>query len=384
MATKKTAPQKYATHITTPAGKRVYVSGRTKEELDEKIFRARVEMRAGVDITDETLFSDYAKAWLPIYKKAMIRPSSYAILETQLNTHVLPFFDGLRIKDIRPTDVQLFLNNIAPYSKSLQTKCFGLLRNILTAAVEDGLIVKSPIRKDMGISAEEPEEEEPLTDEQAQRLLTALEGTRAYTFCLIALATGMRRGEIIGLMWDDIDFDKRIITVTHNKSFEMNKPDAPVTELLKTEAAHRNLPMSQHLTEHLLSLKETSTSPFVVCMSNGESLSKSAFRSLWSNVERRTVGKGRTPRELGETYGGVKVILDFDVHPHQLRHTYITKLFEKGLDLKQVQYLAGHKKPEMTLRIYTHYRNKQRAAETHTQVCTALDYLAPASVATTA
>ena len=63
------------------------------------------------------------------------------------------------------------------------------------------------------------------------------------------------------------------------------------------------------------------------------------------------------------------------MHPHLLRHTYITQLFEAGLDIKQVQYLAGHSKPEMTMRVYTHYRQKQRAGETREKVHAALNYL---------
>ena len=61
--------------------------------------------------------------------------------------------------------------------------------------------------------------------------------------------------------------------------------------------------------------------------------------------------------------------------PHAFSRSHITHLFEAGLDLKQVQYLAGHATPEMTLRVYTHYREKQRAEETQKQVLSALEYL---------
>ena len=371
----KKTPKSFATHITTPTGERVYVRGKTKEEFEKKLFQAQVEMQAGVDITSDITFRDYAEVWLKAYKKGKVRPTTYTLHRTNLDLHVLPFFGDMRLKDVRATHVQIFLTSMLGYSKSLQTKCLQQVRSIFQSAEADGLIVKSPVRKDAKVTAPDPAEEQPLTDEQVRALLDALVGTRAYTFCLIALSTGMRRGEILGLMWRDINFKDGIITVSHNKAFPMNDTDAPVTELLKTEAAHRRLPMGQCLTEHLHELKATSDSPYVLSMEGGESLSKSAFRSMWSAVTRRTAGKGRTPRELGATYGEMKVTLDFDVHPHQLRHTYITKLFEKGLDIKQVQYLAGHSRPEMTLRIYTHYCEKQRAAKTHEQVCGALDYL---------
>ena len=375
MAKKKATPKTFATHSTTPTGERVYLRAKTKEELEEKVLQARMELRAGVNISQDIPFADYAKTWLKAYKEGKVRPSSYAILETNLNTHVLPYFSDMKLRDVKPLHIQLFIRSLSDYSKSLQTKCLLLVRGIFQSAADNGLIARSPVRKEDRVNVANPPEEEPLTNEQARALLLALEGTRAYTFCLIALSTGMRRGEILGLMWGDIDFEGGLIHVSHNKSFVMNETDAPVTELLKTEAARRKLPMGQVLTEHLQKLRVTSTSPFVLSMGNGESLSKSAFRSMWKAVDRRTVGKGRVPRDLGKKYGGMEVSLDFDVHPHLLRHTYITQLFEAGLDIKQVQYLAGHSKPEMTMRVYTHYRQKQRAGETREKVHAALNYL---------
>ena len=378
MSKTKTEKRVFATHITSPAGKRIYLRAGSKEELEQKKLEAKIAMRAGVDLTDETTFADYARLWLVAYKKKTLRPASYITLETQLEGHVIPFFGDVRVKDVKPLMIQAFLNEIAPYSKSLKDKCFGLVKSIFAAAVDDGLILRTPVRADMKIVPSPSKEEEPLTDEQARRLLDAVNGSRAYTFCLIALSTGMRRGEILALKWENVDFDENVIRVRHNKSFTMKDGDAPVTELLKTEAARRDLPMSPLLREHLLSVRDKS--PFVLHMENGKSLSKSAFRTVWKNIDRRTAGKGDVPRQLGESYGGVRVTLDFDVHPHLLRHTFITKLFEEGLDIKQVQYLAGHSTPEMTMKVYTHYRAKQRAAGTHEQVCSALNFLAAPAV----
>ena len=379
MAKKKSAPKTHATHITTPTGDRVYVRGRTKEELEKKVLQARIEMHAGVDITSDLTFREYAETWLTAYKKGKVRPTTYTLHETNLRLHILPFFGEMKLKDVKAIHIQLFLGTITEYSKSLQTKCLQMVRAIFRSAATDGLIVRSPVQDDVKITTPDSAEEEPLTDDQSRALLDAVRGTKAYTFCLIALSTGMRRGEILGLMWGDIDFKNNVIHVRHNKAFPMGASDAPVTELLKTEAARRDLPLGSMLREHLHELRAESGSPYVLCMENDESLTKSAFRSLWGVVERRTAGKGRVKRELGSGYGKVQVVLDFDVHPHLLRHTYITKLFEQGLDLKQVQYLAGHSTPEMTLRVYTHYRGRQRAAQTHSQVVAALDYLAPAS-----
>ena len=77
------------------------------------------------------------------------------------------------------------------------------------------------------------------------------------------------------------------------------------------------------------------------------------------------------PRTLGTKkarYGSVERCIDFEVTPHLLRHTFLTRCFENGLDMKEVQYLAGHKTPELTMRIYLHYQAEERKKTTFSKV----------------
>ena len=106
-------------------------------------------------------------------------------------------------------------------------------------------------------------------------------------------------------------------------------------------------------------------------MDNGGALSQTSFSNLWDMVRRRTVNDAA---DLGTPARNSKMVrsLDFHVTPHQLRHTYITRLFESGLDIKEMQYLAGHTTIDMTLRVYTHYQHESRRKETAKKVCEAL------------
>ena len=370
----------YGTHVTTPTGTRVYVSGRTKKERDDKVQQMRQELLSGVNIVDDTLFEDYARQWLRVYK-AKIRPGSRELVRANLENHVIPFFQGQTLREIRPMHLQIFLNGIADYSNSLQAKCVQIVKAIFRTATTNRLISVSPVDPDtFKAGGDTSPEVQPLTLEQTKRLLDAVRGTRAYTFCLLALTTGLRRGELLGLMWEDIDLDEAhpMIHVRHNKAIPANKADAPVTELLKTEAASRNIPLPAGTARHLRDLKEQAGpgAVFVLAMENGKSLTRSSFRSLWEIVATRTEGDDR---KIGQKVRGSKtglVCLDFTCHPHQLRHTYATRLFEAGCDVKQVQYLLGHSKPEMTMRIYVHYQEQTRARETSDSVNAALGALA--------
>jgi len=94
--------------------------------------------------------------------------------------------------------------------------------------------------------------------------------------------------------------------------------------------------------------RDRSSSKFVLSLKSKKVMTLSAFRSMWKLVE----------RELPETH----------ITAHILRHTYITRLFEAGLDVKEIQYLAGHSTMDMTLSVYTHYDRKNREQQTAEKV----------------
>lgn len=379
MATKSNK-KRYGTHVTTHTGKRVYLSGGSRKELADKVAQARVELGVGVDISDATTFRQYAETWRKAYKVGKIRANSLATLDTNLYSHVIPFFGDRKLRDIKPLDIQLFLGSISQYSKSTQDKCFQIVRGILRSAAENGLLLRSPVTSNDKTGGATAEEEEPLTPAQCRALLAATHGTRAYLFCLLALTCGLRRSEILGLMWEDVDLQAGKLTVRHTKVFPGKANDAPVLEMTKSDASQRVLPLPAIAAAALVEEKARSKSPYVLSMRDGSSLTRSSYRGLWATVERRTA---TADRSVGEQFGTCKggtitVSLDFDCHPHQLRHTCITNWFEQGLDIKQVQYLAGHSTPTMTLKIYTHYRQKVRDQETIHQVRKAADYLGEA------
>ena len=197
-------------------------------------------------------------------------------------------------------------------------------------------------------------EEVPLTIDQSQRLLRATKGTRAYIAVALMLGAGLRREEVCGLMWRDINFKRGVIKVQHAKAFHNGRGE--VSEKLKSKAAYREIPLQKWLLEALLEAQSESSSQFVLSMPDGSSITHSSWQKLWKIVQARTTDN---PKLLGQTispkHPWIKYELDFQCHPHQLRHTCVTRWIEAGLDMKEVQYLAGHATPDMTMRLYAHY-----------------------------
>lgn len=351
--------KRYATHVVALDGRRIYVSGKTKAERDSKANQIRRELSMGYEVGNQITLAEFTETWYATYKVPKLRASSLAVLRVNLNNHILPVLGAMPLRSIKPLHVQQFIASMAGLSKSVQSKCLATAKEILQAAANNGLITTIPFDRNDRAGGEDTKEKEPLTKQQASELLDAVKGTRAYGFCLIALSTGMRRGEILGLMWKDIDFDKGFINVTHNKAFVVGEKDAEVTDNLKTKASQRRLPITPVLRAWLDAERRSSESPYVLSMRNGSSLNLNSFQSLWSTVRHRLSKTG----------------CDFDCHPHLLRHTFATQLFEAGMDVKQVQYLLGHSTPDMTLRVYTHYSRLSREDETANKLCDALSFL---------
>ncbi|MBQ9346751.1 MAG: site-specific integrase [Oscillibacter sp.] len=350
---KEKKPKKYhyfTKTIPLPDGTRKYIRAKTQEELDQKVLEAQMLMRSGVDISNDETFAHFAQTWYDVYKKPYLRENSQNAIKYVLNQHILPYLGGYRVRDITPLQIQAIMAGLSGKSNSLQAKVLVSLRSIFKAAQENGLVARSPVSSTLKAGGKTTQEKVALTPSESRLLLDRVENPRARTFLLIALHTGMRRGEILALRWEDIDFVNKVIHVQRNAV--MTEEKTTVSEEMKTRAAKRDVPLSEELEEWLIRQKPHSHSQYVIAMQNHQPLTKSSYKSMGRLIE----------RELPDTH----------VSAHILRHTYITRLFEAGLDIKEIQYLAGHSTVEMTLRVYTHYDRRSREAQTSLKVREAL------------
>ena len=163
-----------------------------------------------------------------------------------------------------------------------------------------------------------------------------------------------------------LDVPTPYISVRRAWRAEHNRP--VVSTVLKTKAARRDIPIPKCLADCLREAKATSTSDYVIADSEGQPLSYSQFKRVWQYIVVRST-KERTYYKyvngqsikytvkptLGTSQKNnprIVYTMDFEVTPHQLRHTYITNLLYAGVDPKTVQYLAGHENSKTTMDIY--------------------------------
>lgn len=332
------------------------VRAKSKEELRAKLYELETAQRMGLILDDKTTVAQLLAQWYTNRKDGLSysRRRDYV---NAINNHICPIIGGYQLKAVKPEDCQRVMAALAGKSHSLQVKVLGVMNMAFDCAVENGLIFRSPSTK-LKAGGTPTAEKVPLTPEQCDALEEAIKGTRAYLFVLLGLYTGLRREEICGLRWSDVELNATTphLTVNNAVRFEGGKGIFPSP--LKTKAAHRTIPLPAKLTDALRSAKANSNSVFVVPAKDGTNASLQTVRNLMAIIERRSVcNSPASPEE--ETNGKrrgpqIQRTLDFSVTPHLLRHTYITRLCQSKMDIKKIQYLAGHSDIKMTLGIYSH------------------------------
>lgn len=301
-------------------------------------------------------------------QSAHIRNTTLIDYTSKVKNYIIKPLGHKFMAEVTPDDIKLAILPAAKKSESVYRSVNMLYKCIFYSAEDNHIIDENPTKKLSAKGGKPQKDRDALTDEQAEKLLKAIKGLPPYVFVMLGLYAGLRREEILALQWDCVFLtkDPAYLSVKRAWHTEHNRPI--ILNELKTKAAYRDIPLPDCLAECLREARANSTSEFVVANSEGQPLSYTQFKRVWQYIVTRST-KERTyvryvnGQKIKHTVipvlgsaaphnGNVIYSLDFQVTPHQLRHTYITNLIYAHVDPKTVQYLAGHKNSKITMDIY--------------------------------
>ena len=302
-------------------------------------------------------------------QSANIRQTTLTDYKSKVKNYIIKPLGDMHIADVTLDDIRMALIPASKKSASVYKSVNILYKCIFTAAKESRVIKNNPTANLSAKGGGIPQQDKiPLTDEQVDKLLDAIKDLPPYVFVMIGLYAGLRREEILALKWDSVYLDTEAPYLTVRRAWHTENNRPVILTDLKTPAAYRDIPLPDCLAECLKEAKEKSTSEYVVANRDGNPLSYTQFKRLWTYIVTRTTKErhyykyenGKRVKHtvtpvLGEKAahnGKVVYSLDFQVTPHQLRHTYITNLIHASVDPKTVQYLAGHESSKITMDIY--------------------------------
>jgi len=364
----------FRTRIEDADGKRVALYGRTAEELYDKVEEAKRQIAEAIFRRETPTVAEYCERWLTM-QSAHIRVTTLNDYSSKVKNYIVAPLGRRYMAEVTADDIKLAMVPVSKKSCSVYRSVQMLFKSIFDSAVESNIISVSPCQRLAAKGGKPQQEREALTDDQIVKLLSAVKGLPPYVFVMIGLYAGLRREEILALKWDCVHLDAAAPYLSVRRAWHSEHNRPVISTELKTKAAKRDIPLPPQLAECLREARKNSVSDYVIANSDGNPLSYTQFKHVWEYIVTRST-KERTYNTyvngqkithtvrpvLGEkavNNGKVVYSLDFQVTPHQLRHTYITNLIHASVDPKTVQYLAGHENSKITMDIYAKVKYNQ-------------------------
>jgi len=357
-----------------------YVYGATQPEAELKADDARARMRRGLDVSAEREpFSIWADRWLRL-KRADVGSSQYMCCQIYLK-HLSPL-NGIPISKITAYDIQEIIIELAeknprtgkPTAKKTLNDIKNTARQVLQLAVDNRVIDYNPAQA-VRVPKNAPKSERRALTEQEQQWIVSTPH-RMQTAAMVMMYSGLRRGELIPLLWQDIDLDARTISV--NKSVNLSRGKPILKDGAKTKAGVRVVDIPLALADYLRGIDNSNT---LVCPSlSGGMYTADSWRSSWDSylveLDMLHAGPARKNLKTGSAVGSTNPAMPperkskYDprfegisiepITPHMLRHTFCTLLYHAGVDVLTAQKQMGHADAKTTLGVYTHLDSKHK------------------------
>jgi integrase len=338
---------RWVAEITLEDGSRKPLYGKTRKEVADKLTTALQEQKQGILATGpQQKLKDYLEHWLENVHKPTVRLSTYQRYRTTLDRHILPELGHIPLQKLTPQHVQKFYASKLQEGLSPNTirLIHGTLHKALKNAVRWNLVPRNICDAVSPPKRTTRREMHVLTIEQAQQLLETAIGHRLEALLTVAVATGMRRGELLALRWQDINFETSSLYICRSVSrltghgFVESEP--------KTAASRRKITLPQFALE---ALRVHRTRQLEARLKAGERWEDRdlVFPNIWG-------GFLSTNRLFSSFIALLKDAGLPHVRFHDLRHSAATILLVMGAHPKVVQELLGHSRIAMTLDIYSH------------------------------
>ena len=341
-------------------GKAIYknVLAKTQKECKEKL-AAALEQAGKVDAskTDQFTVGQWAETWFENYARPSIRETTAAYYKNYIDKHIVPNIGKIKLNKLTTLDIQKFYNKAKIKGRvkryegmkdlSLSNKTIrglhAMLRQCLDQAVQERLIPYNPAAG-CKLPPKEKKEMHTLPADKISAYLAAADEHGVLPMFYLELTSGLRRGELLALLWTDLDIEKHTIAV--NKSVRCRQGELKVSTP-KTRHSIRTVVVPQQAVDLLI--QEHNLHPDNPYM----------FPSPVTGTMYHPDAAGRIHRKLLKEAGIEPVRF------HDLRHTFATLALQNGVDIKTLSGMLGHYSSGFTLDTYTHITDKmqQEAAE---------------------
>lgn len=337
------------------------VLGKTQAEVKDKLRKA-IEEAKYLDVAkaDEYTVERWVKTWFEIYSKPNLRESTQERYLNHIEYHIIPEIGHIKLRKLTVRDIQVMYNNVRDHGRVLKGpndkrdkslsasyihSLHRMLKMCLERAVKEELLIRNPC-DNVVLPKVEREEMKILKPEYIKAYLAEAERRGCLPMMFLELCSGLRKGELAALLWEDLDIENRTISI--NKQATRVKGGGVKVTRPKTATSIRKEPIPQQAVDLLIQEHEKHPdSPYM-------------FPSP-------VTGDMLYPDSLNDINEKILDAIGVErVRFHDLRLTFATIALQSGVDIRTVSGMLGHADPGFTLRTYTHVTNPMqvKAAET--------------------
>jgi len=347
--------------VPTPTGalvrRRVY--GKTRQEAHEKLTALARLVHQGMPVASAShTVEAYLRAWLHEVAKRRVRPRTWETYELLIRRHIVPVIGDKRLDRLTAADVRRLLDRKRDEELSTSTvrQLHAVLRVALQQAVREDLLPRNIARLvEVPVPSNDPVW--PLTMDEARRLLKTASEDRLYALWAVAVGVGLRRGEALGLRWEDVDLEDGTVRVAQSLQRAQGRLQFSAP---KTARSRRTVPLPHVCVEALRGHRHRQ---------DGE---RQRLGEAWTEsglVFTTAVGTPIEPRNLNRSFDALCARADVRrVRLHDLRHTCASLLLAQGVSPRVVMETLGHSQISITMNTYTHVMpavQREAAARMH-------------------
>lgn len=325
---------------------RKYIYGATAQEVRDALLKLRADCAQGLPVAVERqTVEQFLRDWLENTVKVSVRPATYISYEHHIRNHIVPDIGRLPLRKLAPQHVRAMLNR--KLASGLSARSVAYLRVVLRVALNQARRWNL-VARNVAELVEPPRVErlriEPLSPEQARTLLYTANGNRFEALYAVALACGLRMGEILGLRWGNIDFDRAQMKVS--QSLQRQRGLGLVLTDTKTDRSRRTIrlpaPLIAALRAHRIHQLEE----------------RLAAGPRWKDsglVFTSNLGTGLEPRNLHRAFKAMLAKAGLpDIRFHDLRHSAASMMLAQDVSLRVVMEVLGHSSISLTANTYSH------------------------------
>ncbi|MFY9505157.1 MAG: tyrosine-type recombinase/integrase [Dethiobacteria bacterium] len=341
--------------------KRKYFYGATRKEVQQKLAEIAPKVQAGTYREPENIkVAEWLTTWLNVYMKPSLRPTTWESYRYQVEGHIIPALGHLRLPQLQTAHIQRLYNDKLKGGRldgkpgGLSPKSVKYIHTVIHSALEqarkEGMITINPAG-----AVKLPKQEQPeikyLTVAEAAIFLATAKDSKHFAAYFLALNTGMRRGEILGLRWRDLDLAAGQLTINQGlvrvtgKGLIFQEPKTALSKRVINLAP----PVVQVLKEHK---KEQAEYRLMA----GGAYDEKGLDLVFANE----LGEPICPRAFTRVFERLVKKAGLDVTFHGLRHTFATIALEQGVDVKTIQETLGHHSAAFTMDVYSSVTAKMK------------------------